>query len=92
VTERIHVDQVPLELASVSGDGMRLEICAPDGYGGIGESVACFRADDEGAVKFVVYTQRGELSFPLSELERAIEIARAEVHCESFYDDPSAST
>lgn len=64
-----------IQYASVSGDGMHVELCA----GRDADPVVLFRAEREGEITCVV-------GGPLSDLERAIEIAKKEVHCEEYYD------
>ena len=93
--EHIDVPKVYLQIVSATGDGMNLEMCAGTPDGRLSAQgpypIAWFRADVEGEVKFVLETHKGTVSLPLSELERAIQIAKKEVHCERFYDDPEGA-
>ncbi len=82
-----------LQVASIHGDGMHLELCMGDDSGELIEGdpypVMSIRADDEDSKELIVYTASGNLSIPLAEVEKAIEYAKQEVHCESFYDEPA---
>jgi hypothetical protein len=76
---------VYLQLASISGDGMILEIhLGTDSSGPY--PIAWIRADEGDDRKFEVETPAGTLSVPLAEIERAIETAKEEVHSEDYYD------
>ena len=84
-----------LQVASVSGDGMHLEICVGDHPGrpaGLGpDPLAWFRASEEGLIRFEFLAPEGVISLPLAELERAIASAKVEVHSEGHYGEPTDS-
>lgn len=90
--DQIDVATVHIQLVSANGDGMNCEMCCgtPDGkLSDVGPyPIALFRSDVEGQIKFVVETSEGVVSLRLPELEKAIQIAKTEVHCESFYPYP----
>lgn len=79
------IEHIAQTLASHPGDGMRLEAATP---GQEGFPFAWIRADEAKGLRFVVASDRGEISMPLEALEAFIERARTEVHPESFYDSP----
>ena len=92
MTKKIDAPTAYIELASVAGDGTNVEICCGTQDGKLSydgpRPVAWFRSDVEGDIKFVIETPDAIVSLPLAELERAIEVAKAEVHSESFYPYP----
>ncbi len=57
--------------------------------GGDPYPVVLFRSDREGEITWVVGQPGQAVELPLPELERAIEIAKKEVHCEEYYDVPN---
>ena len=84
--------QVSLITAALVGDGMNVEVMAtgrdgrryPDGEGKL---VAAFRAEADEAVRVVLFTEDGDrVEVPVEEIERAIELAKSEVHSEEYYD------
>lgn len=95
MANQIEISNLYLQVASVTGDGMNLEMCngTPDGklsdYGPY--PIAWFRADIKGQIKFVIETSSGIVSLPLSELERAIQAAKKEVHGEDYYEYPDGT-
>ncbi len=92
MSEIAELKNIYLQVASSSGDGMNVEICGdsndPRFPPGSLNPTFWFRADEEGSIKFVTCTEHGMVSVPLESLEEAILLAKREVHCESFYDDP----
>lgn len=78
------------QLASISGDGMWLEIYLADASGRMNSArqypMACIRADAGDDRKFEVMTPEGTYSVPLYEMELAIEAAKEDVHSEDYYD------
>lgn len=70
---------------SATGDGMHVEISRPSGEAFSGPLIT-FREDEELGLQVVLHGHTHDVVFPLSELQRAIEFAIAEVHKESFYD------
>jgi len=92
MTKQIDVATAHIQLCSATGDGMNCEMCCgtPDGkLSDVGPyPIATFRSDIEGQIKFVVETPEGIVSLPLPELEKAINVAKREVHCEGFYPYP----
>ena len=91
MTKITELTKVHLQIASPSGDGMNLELCAeadnPRFSDGSLNPVMWFRSDQEGELKFVASTKHGPVSIPLKDLENAIAVAKKEVHSESYYDD-----
>jgi len=87
----INLEKVYLQRFSAISDGMHLEICQADVAGKKAtdaalEPLITIRADEGDDLKFVIYTDfAGAISIPLSEIERAIAIAKQEVHSEDFY-------
>jgi hypothetical protein len=75
-----------LELSrfSAAGDGMHVEVAAPD-PNAAGPFLS-FREDEVLGMQVLLHLPNGDLAFPLAELKRAIAFAEAEVHRESFYD------
>jgi len=70
---------------SAVGDGMHVEISGS--IEGIRSSpLITVREDEELGLQVVLHAPGRDVAFPLSELQRAIEFAIAEVHKESFYD------
>ena len=57
----------------------------PSGYHPV---VATFRSEVEGEIRVAFDVVGATVEIPLEELERAIAIAREEVHAESFYPYP----
>lgn len=82
---------VYLQLASMSGDGMWLEIwlATPSGKMDLDRQhpIAYIRADEGDNRKFEVMTPEGTYSVPLSTIEQAIEVAKEDVHSEDYYDN-----
>ena len=83
---------VSLIAASIIGDGMTVEVMATGQDGkrypeGEGELVASFRAEADEAVRMVLFTERGDrVEVPVEAMERAIALAKKDVHSESYYD------
>ncbi len=92
MTKQIDVATAYIQLVSPTGDGVNCEMCCGTPDGKLSDAgpypIAWFRSDIEGQIKFVVATPEGIVSLPLPELENAIQIAKREVHCESFYPYP----
>ena len=88
--------EVSLVIASVHEDGMHVEVHAgdrdaeplPNGFQPV---VATFRSEVEGEIRVAFDVVGAIVEIPLSELERAIAVAREEVHAESFYPYPDDS-
>ena len=53
---------------------------------GDGKLVAAFRAEADGAERMVFFTEEGRAKVPIEEIERAIAVAKREVHSEDYYD------
>jgi hypothetical protein len=79
------IEKIAHLLASHVGDGMRLEAAAP---GLESAPFAWVRADELTGLRFVVASDKGEISMPLDELETFIARARAEVRPENDFDLP----
>lgn len=86
----VELSKIYLQRFSAVGDGMHLELCQADDLGNIVEEesdpIITIRADSGDDLKFVVYSDSGIVSIPLSEIERAIKVAKEEVHSEDFYN------
>ena len=84
--------QVSLITAALVGDGMNVEVIATGQDGrlypeGDGELVATFRAESDEAVRIVLFTESGDrVEVLVEEIERAIALAKSEVHSEEYYD------
>ena len=91
MTDIAELKNIHFEIASVSGDGMNVEICGDTDDSrfppGSLDPTFWFRADEENSIKFVTCTEHGMISLPIESLEEAIAIAKREVHCEAYYDD-----
>lgn len=85
-----NVEKLYLQFFSAQNDGMHLELCMGDSEGKLvkGEPypIVTIRADKGDLSKFVIYSEIGPISIPLAEIERAIELAKVEVHSEEYYD------
>ncbi len=90
----IHLKKIYSQLCSITDDGMHLEVLPANDDGSPIHSapeLITIRADKGDARKFVVYSYSGEMiSIPLSEIERAITLAKQNVHSEDFYPYPEA--
>lgn len=62
---------------------MHLEVCANTVHS---EPLMTIRAEDEDTRLVAIRTVKGQIVFPLAELERVIAFARQQVHCEAYYD------
>ena len=84
--------RVSLITAALSGDGMNVEVMATGRDGRLypeseGKLVAAFRAESDEAVRVVLFTEQGDrVEVPIEEIERAIALAKSEVHSEEYYD------
>jgi hypothetical protein len=76
------LSEVRLVRFSAVGDGMHIELTEPGSSG----ALLTFREDDQLGFQVVVHLVAKDVAFPLSELKRAIGLAEADVHTESFYD------
>lgn len=89
-------EEVDIVIASVSDDGMHVEAHAggrdakplPNGFHPL---IATFRSEEEGKIRVAIEVVGATVEVPLEELERAIAVAREEVHAESFYPYPDDS-
>ena len=86
-----YIERLYIQRFSCVGDGMHIELCigVPDGkFAKLDKPypIATIRADKGDERRFVFYTEDGPISVPLVEIERALMIAREEVHSEEFYD------
>jgi len=77
------VPTLRLQKFSAAGDGMHLE--ATGRPSNPTAPFITFRADEQLGMQVELYGI-DYVSFPLAELKRAIALAEAEVHPESFYD------
>jgi len=78
-----YVDILGLRCFSAVGDGMHVEVTGRPSDPSL--PLLTFRADDILGLQVVLHGET-DVAFPLSELKRAIALADAEVHPESFYD------
>ncbi|RZI56926.1 MAG: hypothetical protein EOP37_22320 [Rubrivivax sp.] len=81
-----HPEWIPvlhLQRFSAVEDGMHVE--ATGRPSAPATPIMTFRADELLGMQVVLHGQE-DVAFPLSELKRAIALAEAEVHPESFYD------
>ena len=92
---KLKVKRIPricIQKVSIVGDGMHVEFCMGNEAGKLIEGdpypIMSVRADSESSKHVIVYTDAGNISIPLNELERAIRYAKEEAHCESYYDEP----
>ena len=68
---------------------MHHALCKADNDGRLSEAtqpIVTIRADVGDHLEFVIYADTGVIGVPLSEIERAIALAKQEVHSEDFYD------
>ena len=88
--KKFEISRLYLQLASVTDDGMHLELCNGSEDGGIANDgpypLAWFRADAGERIKFEFAASEGIVSIPLGELERGIAAAKSEVRSEDHYD------
>ena len=81
-----------LQFTSPTGDGFQLEICAGTEAGDLQPDIPTPLAtilSDNAETRWVeFYTTTGPVRIPLAELERAIQVAKADVHGEAWYDRP----
>ena len=81
-----------LQFTSPTGEGFQLEICAADETGALlrdaSYPLATILADDQEVRWFEFSTPNGLVRLPLAEIERAIEVAKPDVHGEAWYDRP----
>jgi hypothetical protein len=81
-----------LQFTSPTGEGFQLEICAADENGVLIKDasypLATILADDQEVRWFEFCTANGPVRLPLAEIERAIEVAKSDVHGEAWYDRP----
>jgi hypothetical protein len=79
-----------LQFTSPTGEGFQLEICAADKTGALIKDasypLATILADDQEVRWFEFWTPNGLVRLPLAEIERAIEVAKPDVHGEAWYD------
>lgn len=87
----IQLSGLSLVLHSASGDGMHLEAHAPAQVGNEPGPLFTFREDEQRGLQFVLHLPAKDITMPLSELKRAIALAEAEVHKESFYEPPGSA-
>ena len=84
------ITRLYLQWASVTDEGMTLELIEADESGDIVEGglypAATIVADDDETQWIEVYSEEGPVRIPLSELMKAIELAKEGVHGESHYD------
>ena len=83
----IVLGSVRLTCASVSGDGMHLEVSASTEEQRLisGRPFLTFRSEMEGNIQVVLHLGERDVAFPLDELKRAIAAAEEEVRPESYY-------
>lgn len=90
MTKKFVAESAFLQFTSCNGEGLQLEILAGGPEGTYlpkhPEAVARILADDTEVQWFEFTTPLGEYRLPLSEIERAIEVAKADVHGEAWYD------
>jgi len=79
-----------LQFTSCTGEGLQMEILAGGPNGEFipsrPEAVARIIADDNELHWFEFFTPEGPVRIPLSEIERAIEAGKPDVHGEAWYD------
>lgn len=78
--------EIRLSRFSAVGDGMHVEVSAPVEAVDTAGPILTFREDERLGKQVVLHFPDRDIVFPLSELQRAITYAEAEVHKESFYD------
>lgn len=71
---------------SAVADGMHVEVSAPPHARESARPFITFREDEQLGKQVILHSSAQDVSFPLSELRRAIAFAEMEVHKESFYD------
>ncbi len=77
------LDAIKLQYFSATEDGMHVELVQSMDNP---EPLITFREDESLGMQVLLHLHGRDLAFPLSELERAIAVAKQEVHKESFYD------
>ena len=81
-----------LQFTSPTGDGFQLEICAGNEAGDLHPDIrtplATVLSDNAERRWVEFYTTSGAVRIPLAELERAIQVAKPDVHGENWYDRP----
>ncbi len=96
MSDVIEIFNLRVQLASAYGDGMHVELAAESDHKQLNDGslnpLLWFRADSEDEVKVVLESKNGLVTFPVAELQKAIDTARTEVHCESHYDEADNDT
>ena len=86
----IKLSKVYLQRFSAVEDGMHLEIykADPSGKSASGEPypIVTIRADASDDLQLGILLDGDTVSIPLSEIERALAVAKEKVHSEEFYD------
>jgi hypothetical protein len=83
------VERVYLQFSSDTGEGLQLEVCKANARGDLNaldpSPIAVVSADASEKLWFEFNTLKGPVRVPLTEMERALEIAKSEVHSEAWY-------
>ena len=84
------IPKLYLQWASRTNEGKTLELVEADDSGSMVDGglypAATIVADDDETQWLEIYPEEGPVRVPLSELRRAIEVAREGVHGERYYD------
>ena len=90
MTNHMAVQKAYLQFVSCTGEGMQVEILAGSNAGEFLPdrlmAIARIIADDSESLFFEFFTPEGSVRMPLSEVERAIGVAKTDVHGEAWYD------
>jgi hypothetical protein len=83
------IERVYLQFSSDSGEGLQMEICKATARGDLNaldpKPVAWITADHNEKLWLEFGVGAGKMRLPLTEIERALEIAKSEVHSEAWY-------
>jgi hypothetical protein len=84
------IPRIYFQWASAQDEGMTLELIEADESGEVANGglypAATIVADDDETQWLEIYPEEGVVRIPLSELIKAIELAKDGVHGEKFYD------
>jgi hypothetical protein len=87
------IPRLYLQWASAPHEGMTLELIEANGSGEMIDGglypAATIVADDDETQWIEIYPEGGPVRIPVAEFEQAIELARKDVHGESYYDAPT---
>jgi hypothetical protein len=84
------IPRIYFQWASVAEEGMSLELIEADASGEVADGGLCpaatIVADDDERQWLEIYPEEGSVRIPLSEVIKAIQLAKDGVHGERFYD------